>query len=197
MSTTSRSSGDRIRTCDLWVMSPASYRAAPPRVGERKVTEASEQRPNRRPRRPRACAGCRADTACRPAAAHARERGGRATWCCCTWSSRRRAAAARCRSRRSCRCAGPHAPRRARTAPLAVLPPSVQTTAWRGPAGGSGAEWPECRRGGTAAAGAGVAGWPARAGGVPSEAGAGAGPSPSRRALHRTVWSSASRTVGP
>src|SRR3954447_21745036 len=26
------SSGDRIRTCDLWVMSPASYRAAPPRV---------------------------------------------------------------------------------------------------------------------------------------------------------------------
>src|ERR1700712_5809257 len=27
-----RSSGDRIRTCDLWVMSPASYRAAPPRV---------------------------------------------------------------------------------------------------------------------------------------------------------------------
>ena len=27
------SSGDRIRTCDLWVMSPASYRAAPPRVG--------------------------------------------------------------------------------------------------------------------------------------------------------------------
>jgi hypothetical protein len=27
------SSGDRIRTCDLWVMSPASYRAAPPRDG--------------------------------------------------------------------------------------------------------------------------------------------------------------------
>src|SRR5215212_1311536 len=27
------SSGGRIRTCDLWVMSPASYRAAPPRVG--------------------------------------------------------------------------------------------------------------------------------------------------------------------
>ncbi len=26
------SSGDRIRTCDLWVMSPASYRAAPPRA---------------------------------------------------------------------------------------------------------------------------------------------------------------------
>src|SRR3954471_20232665 len=26
-------SGGRIRTCDLWVMSPASYRAAPPRVG--------------------------------------------------------------------------------------------------------------------------------------------------------------------
>lgn len=26
------SSGDRIRTCDLWVMSPASYRTAPPRV---------------------------------------------------------------------------------------------------------------------------------------------------------------------
>jgi hypothetical protein len=25
-------SGDRIRTCDLWVMSPASYRAAPPRA---------------------------------------------------------------------------------------------------------------------------------------------------------------------
>src|ERR1700741_3344426 len=30
-----RGSGDRIRTCDLWVMSPASYRAAPPRVGVR------------------------------------------------------------------------------------------------------------------------------------------------------------------
>ena len=29
----STSSGDRIRTCDLWVMSPASYRAAPPRDG--------------------------------------------------------------------------------------------------------------------------------------------------------------------
>src|SRR5215210_3749970 len=28
-----RRSGDRIRTCDLWVMSPASYRAAPPRGG--------------------------------------------------------------------------------------------------------------------------------------------------------------------
>jgi hypothetical protein len=28
------SSGDRIRTCDLWVMSPASYRAAPPRGGD-------------------------------------------------------------------------------------------------------------------------------------------------------------------
>src|SRR5688572_18813601 len=28
-----RRSGGRIRTCDLWVMSPASYRAAPPRVG--------------------------------------------------------------------------------------------------------------------------------------------------------------------
>src|SRR5918997_7008177 len=27
-------SGGRIRTCDLWVMSPASYRAAPPRVGD-------------------------------------------------------------------------------------------------------------------------------------------------------------------
>src|SRR5690606_41947627 len=27
------SSGGRIRTCDLWVMSPASYLAAPPRVG--------------------------------------------------------------------------------------------------------------------------------------------------------------------
>ena len=27
-------SGDRIRTCDLRVMSPASYRTAPPRVGE-------------------------------------------------------------------------------------------------------------------------------------------------------------------
>ncbi len=26
-------SGDRIRTCDLRVMSPASYRTAPPRVG--------------------------------------------------------------------------------------------------------------------------------------------------------------------
>src|SRR5690348_5793112 len=33
-----RSSGDRIRTCDLWVMSPASYRAAPPRVGRTQVT---------------------------------------------------------------------------------------------------------------------------------------------------------------
>ena len=29
-----RCSGGRIRTCDLWVMSPASYRAAPPRVGK-------------------------------------------------------------------------------------------------------------------------------------------------------------------
>src|SRR5699024_7187213 len=28
----SAGSGDRIRTCDLWVMSPASYRTAPPRV---------------------------------------------------------------------------------------------------------------------------------------------------------------------
>ncbi len=27
-------SGGRIRTCDLRVMSPASYRTAPPRVGE-------------------------------------------------------------------------------------------------------------------------------------------------------------------
>lgn len=27
------SSGGRIRTYDLWVMSPASYRAAPPRDG--------------------------------------------------------------------------------------------------------------------------------------------------------------------
>src|SRR5882757_4354167 len=32
------SSGGRIRTCDLWVMSPASYRAAPPRVGNCKFT---------------------------------------------------------------------------------------------------------------------------------------------------------------
>src|SRR3954463_13136377 len=32
-----RCSGDRIRTCDLWVMSPASYRAAPPRVGSSTV----------------------------------------------------------------------------------------------------------------------------------------------------------------
>src|SRR3954466_14421852 len=31
-------SGGRIRTCDLWVMSPASYRAAPPRVGENHPT---------------------------------------------------------------------------------------------------------------------------------------------------------------
>ena len=29
-----RCSGGRIRTCDLWVMSPASYRAAPPRVSK-------------------------------------------------------------------------------------------------------------------------------------------------------------------
>src|SRR6476619_1160468 len=34
----SAGSGDRIRTCDLWVMSPASYRAAPPRVGEHNLT---------------------------------------------------------------------------------------------------------------------------------------------------------------
>src|SRR3954467_12091092 len=34
---TLRRSGDRIRTCDLWVMSPASYRAAPPRVGDSRV----------------------------------------------------------------------------------------------------------------------------------------------------------------
>ena len=33
----SRRSGDRIRTCDLWVMSPASYRAAPPRVGSTRL----------------------------------------------------------------------------------------------------------------------------------------------------------------
>src|SRR5690606_10347040 len=31
-------SGDRIRTCDLWVMSPASYRTAPPRVGSTQFT---------------------------------------------------------------------------------------------------------------------------------------------------------------
>ena len=30
-------SGDRIRTCDLWVMSPASYRAAPPRVANTRL----------------------------------------------------------------------------------------------------------------------------------------------------------------
>src|SRR6476659_6215430 len=41
------SSGDRIRTCDLWVMSPASYRAAPPRVGEHQVTEGARALPNR------------------------------------------------------------------------------------------------------------------------------------------------------
>src|SRR6202000_3249485 len=41
------SSGDRIRTCDLWVMSPASYRAAPPRVGKRKVTQRRGTSPNR------------------------------------------------------------------------------------------------------------------------------------------------------
>src|SRR6185437_7674620 len=40
-------SGDRIRTCDLWVMSPASYRAAPPRVGECQVTERVSRQPNR------------------------------------------------------------------------------------------------------------------------------------------------------
>jgi hypothetical protein len=33
-------SGGRIRTYDLWVMSPASYRAAPPRVGKRHPTRA-------------------------------------------------------------------------------------------------------------------------------------------------------------
>ena len=38
------SSGDRIRTCDLWVMSPASYRAAPPRVGEYNVTQRCRMR---------------------------------------------------------------------------------------------------------------------------------------------------------
>src|SRR5689334_2805292 len=37
-----RSSGGRIRTCDLWVMSPASYRAAPPRVGVPTVHRAPE-----------------------------------------------------------------------------------------------------------------------------------------------------------
>ena len=42
----SAGSGDRIRTCDLWVMSPASYRAAPPRVGKRKVTEGPVLLPN-------------------------------------------------------------------------------------------------------------------------------------------------------
>src|SRR2546421_9046876 len=31
-------SGGRIRTADLWVMSPASYRAAPPRVAARNST---------------------------------------------------------------------------------------------------------------------------------------------------------------
>src|SRR5919112_4730627 len=34
-------SGGRIRTCDLWVMSPASYRAAPPRVGETTIPPCS------------------------------------------------------------------------------------------------------------------------------------------------------------
>ena len=43
----SAGSGDRIRTCDLWVMSPASYRAAPPRVGEHQVTEGARSLPNR------------------------------------------------------------------------------------------------------------------------------------------------------
>lgn len=41
------SSGDRIRTCDLWVMSPASYRAAPPRGGSYHVTESMAMPPNR------------------------------------------------------------------------------------------------------------------------------------------------------
>ena len=36
------SSGGRIRTCDLWVMSPASYRAAPPRVGRTTLPAAAE-----------------------------------------------------------------------------------------------------------------------------------------------------------
>ena len=43
----SHSSGDRIRTCDLWVMSPASYRAAPPRDGEHNVTQWRRMQPNR------------------------------------------------------------------------------------------------------------------------------------------------------
>src|SRR3954454_19148013 len=40
-----RRSGDRIRTCDLWVMSPASYRAAPPRGGRAKVTRLAAPTP--------------------------------------------------------------------------------------------------------------------------------------------------------
>jgi len=34
-------SGGRIRTCDLWVMSPTSYRTAPPRVMYRAILAAS------------------------------------------------------------------------------------------------------------------------------------------------------------
>ena len=39
----------RIRTCDLWVMSPASYRAAPPRVGRTLYQPGGEGGAGRRP----------------------------------------------------------------------------------------------------------------------------------------------------
>ncbi len=47
-------SGDRIRTCDLWVMSPASYRAAPPRVGKCNTTDSGRLHANRCARRAQA-----------------------------------------------------------------------------------------------------------------------------------------------
>ena len=47
-----RSSGGRIRTCDLWVMSPASYRAAPPRVGTDDCTSRMRREGARLPRPP-------------------------------------------------------------------------------------------------------------------------------------------------
>src|SRR4029453_1446466 len=54
-------SGGRIRTCDLWVMSPASYRAAPPRVGRTTVPQVDGRgRRGRAPPPPhRSAAGCR------------------------------------------------------------------------------------------------------------------------------------------
>ena len=45
-------SGDRIRTCDLWVMSPASYRAAPPRVGRSTLRASSWSGKSRREKPP-------------------------------------------------------------------------------------------------------------------------------------------------